>query len=102
MYLVIDNPDIRSYVCVNLILLSAFFFLFIEVLPNIPNVRDDPIGLQVSDRALHQVMSRIFAIVLREKLHYRNVSLVPLVYTSNASTNKIEEINYRNIFDQLR
>ncbi|XP_039951750.1 uncharacterized protein LOC120768986 [Bactrocera tryoni] len=73
-----------------------------EPVPNLPNVREDSIGLQVSDRALHQVMSRIFAIVLREKLHYRNVSLVPLVNTVNASVYQFEEINYRNIFDQLR
>uniref|UniRef100_W8B6W5 receptor protein-tyrosine kinase n=2 Tax=Ceratitis capitata TaxID=7213 RepID=W8B6W5_CERCA len=73
-----------------------------ELLTNIPNIRDYPIGLQISDHALHQVMSRIFAIVLREKLNYRNVSLVPFKYTTNVSQIKFEENYYRNIFKQLK
>ncbi|XP_053958896.1 uncharacterized protein LOC128863661 [Anastrepha ludens] len=73
-----------------------------DTLPDIPNLQDHPIGLQVSDRALHQVMSRIFAIVLREKLNYRNISLVPLKYTSNISINQYEENSYRYIFEQLK
>lgn len=73
-----------------------------EELPNIPNVRVETIGLQVSDRALHQVMSRIFAIILREKLNYRNVSLVPIQYEPNVPINQYEEINYNSISQQLR
>ncbi|XP_017478698.1 PREDICTED: receptor-type guanylate cyclase gcy-8-like [Rhagoletis zephyria] len=73
-----------------------------DALPDIPNIRDYSIGLQVSDRALHQVMSRIFAIVLREKLNYRNISLVPYKYTTNISIDRYEENNYRNIFEQLK
>jgi len=38
------------------------------------------LGLQVTNRATHQLMTRIFDIFLREVLNYKNVKIIPIQF----------------------
>ncbi|XP_059221078.1 uncharacterized protein LOC106092877 isoform X2 [Stomoxys calcitrans] len=54
-------------------------------IPFSPN--QEKIGLQITTWPSHQLITRIFAIFLREVLNYRNVSLFPIVFNEESKGN---------------
>lgn len=57
-------------------MLTVFVFTFILVpFPRFISGDNDAISIQVSHRVTHQLVSRIYAIFLREILGYKNVIL---------------------------
>ncbi|XP_032584699.1 uncharacterized protein LOC26528230 isoform X2 [Drosophila mojavensis] len=53
------------------------------------------IGLQVTNRSTHQVMTRIFAIFLKEVLNYKDVQIIPLVFENSSDPeNALRTLKY--------
>lgn len=52
-----------------------------------------PVGLLVTNRVTHQLLTRLFAIFAREVLDFSNIWLVPYTYNGNLSSPHYEKVN---------
>ncbi|XP_023163945.2 receptor-type guanylate cyclase gcy-5-like isoform X2 [Drosophila hydei] len=60
------------------------------------------IGLQVTSRATHQVMTRIFSIFLKEVLNYKDVQIIPLVFENSSDPeNLLRTLKYVKYYKEL-
>lgn len=81
--------------------MHLYFFLIAD--SSSPNLsfRQSPIGIQVSYWPSHQILTRIFAIFLREVLHYQNVYILPIEYNGNPDEIYYEGKRLTNSLDLL-
>ena len=68
--------------------------------PNL-SFRQSPIGIQVSYWPSHQLITRIFAIFLREILHYQQVYILPIEFNGNPDEEYYEGKRLTNTLDLL-
>lgn len=65
------------YVCIKL------FIFFIDNSSTNSTYHQSAIGIQVSYWPSHQIITRIFAIFLREILNYRNIIILPIEFNGD-------------------
>ncbi|KNC22211.1 hypothetical protein FF38_01889 [Lucilia cuprina] len=68
--------------------------------PNL-SFRQSTIGIQVSYWPSHQIITRIFAIFLRDVLHYKNVYILPIEFNGNPEEDYYEGKRLSNTLDLL-
>lgn len=77
--------------------------LSIEQIPSNLSLQTRNIGLQASQRPSHQILTRIFAIFLREILNIRNITIIPLEYPATSSNGtSYEETRLHYIFNMIK
>lgn len=69
--------------------------IFVDYFSINPSNNGFGIGLQVTNRSTHQVMTRIFAIFLKEVLNYKDVQIIPLVFENSSDPeNALRTLKY--------
>ncbi|KAL9927501.1 uncharacterized protein ACN427_000908 isoform 2-T5 [Glossina fuscipes fuscipes] len=78
-------------------------FVYKEQIASNLSLQTRNIGLQASQRPSHQILTRIFAIFLREILDIRNITIIPLEYpVTLLKDTSYEERRLRYIFNMIK